>query len=125
MCARLRSPRWRDRLADALTPLVCAISKKQIYIARTNLAICFKEKSEAEREAILMTSIRVGLKSLLGFGEFTWRSPRPRDGADPGQRLGTYRGGAGRWPTGDPGGAPSWPIDAAGYFAQRGRPCAP
>ena len=38
-------PRWRDRLADALTPLVCAISKKQIYIARTNLAICFKERA--------------------------------------------------------------------------------
>ena len=66
-------PRWRDRLADALAPLVLKISKKQVYIARTNLAICFKEKSEAERDAILMASIRVGLKSLLGFGERCWR----------------------------------------------------
>ncbi|MFQ2209606.1 lipid A biosynthesis (KDO)2-(lauroyl)-lipid IVA acyltransferase [Aeromonas caviae] len=116
-------PRWRDRLADALTPLVCAISKKQIYIARTNLAICFKEKSEAEREAILMTSIRVGLKSLLGFGEFTWRSPAHVMG-----RI--HVSGWEHIEAEQAAGRPvilvvphSWPIDAAGYyFAQRGLP---
>ncbi|WP_323911481.1 LpxL/LpxP family acyltransferase [Aeromonas caviae] len=116
-------PRWRDRLADALTPLVCAISKKQIYIARTNLAICFKEKSEAEREAILMTSIRVGLKSLLGFGEFTWRSPA--------HVMGRIQvSGWEHIEVEQAAGRPvilvvphSWPIDAAGYyFAQRGLP---
>ena len=116
-------PRWRDRLADALTPLVCAISKKQIYIARTNLAICFKEKSEAEREAILMTSIRVGLKSLLGFGEFTWRSPA--------HVMGRIQvSGWEHIEAAQAAGRPvilvvphSWPIDAAGYyFAQRGLP---
>ncbi|WP_324040480.1 lipid A biosynthesis (KDO)2-(lauroyl)-lipid IVA acyltransferase [Aeromonas caviae] len=116
-------PRWRDRLADALTPLVCAISKKQIYIARTNLAICFKEKSEAEREAILMTSIRVGLKSLLGFGEFTWRSPA--------HVMGRIQvSGWEHIEAEQAAGRPvilvvphSWPIDAAGYyFAQRGLP---
>ncbi|MFM5025881.1 lipid A biosynthesis (KDO)2-(lauroyl)-lipid IVA acyltransferase [Aeromonas caviae] len=116
-------PRWRDRLADALTPLVSAISKKQIYIARTNLAICFKEKSEAEREAILMTSIRVGLKSLLGFGEFTWRSPA--------HVMGRIQvSGWEHIEAEQAAGRPvilvvphSWPIDAAGYyFAQRGLP---
>lgn len=116
-------PRWRDRLADALTPLVCAISKKQIYIARTNLAICFKEKSEAEREAILMTSIRVGLKSLLGFGEFTWRSPA--------HVMGRIQvSGWEHIEAEQAAGRPvilvvphSWPIDAAGYyFSQRGLP---
>ncbi|QDO75698.1 lipid A biosynthesis (KDO)2-(lauroyl)-lipid IVA acyltransferase [Aeromonas caviae] len=116
-------PRWRDRLADTLTPLVCAISKKQIYIARTNLAICFKEKSEAEREAILMTSIRVGLKSLLGFGEFTWRSPA--------HVMGRIQvSGWEHIEAEQAAGRPvilvvphSWPIDAAGYyFAQRGLP---
>ncbi|WP_411953070.1 lipid A biosynthesis (KDO)2-(lauroyl)-lipid IVA acyltransferase [Aeromonas caviae] len=116
-------PRWRDRLADALTPLVCAISKKQIYIARTNLAICFKEKSEAEREAILMTSIRVGLKSLLGFGEFTWRSPA--------HVMGRIQvSGWEHIEAEQAAGRPvilvvphCWPIDAAGYyFAQRGLP---
>jgi lauroyl-KDO2-lipid IV(A) myristoyltransferase len=66
-------PRWRiaGRCSDAPGRHL----EEADHIARTNLAICFKEKSEAEREAILMTSIRVGLKSLLGFGEFTWRSP--------------------------------------------------
>ena len=53
-------PRLRDKLADALAPLVLKISKKQVYIARTNLAICFKEQSEAERDAILMTSMPGG-----------------------------------------------------------------
>ena len=64
-------PRLRDKLADALAPLVLKISKKQVYIARTNLAICFKEQSEAERDAILMTSIRVGLKVTVHPDQLT------------------------------------------------------
>jgi len=116
-------PRLRDKLADALAPLVLKISKKQVYIARTNLAICFKEQSEAERDAILMTSIRVGLKSLLGFGEFTVRSPEylmKRIQVSGWEHIDAEQA-AGR---------PvilvvphSWPIDAAGYyFSQRGLP---
>ncbi len=37
--------RLRDRLAAALAPLVFRISKKQIYIARTNLALCFPQRA--------------------------------------------------------------------------------
>lgn len=68
--------RLRDWLAETAAPLVFRISKKQLYIARTNLEICFPCKSPQERDAIALTSIRVGLKSLLGFGEFTMRSQR-------------------------------------------------
>lgn len=112
-------PRWRDRLADALAPLVLRISKKQVYIARTNLAICFKEKSEAEREAILMTSIRVGLKSLLGFGEFTWRSPAHLMNRI---RVTGWEHVAAEQAAGRPVilvVPHSWPIDAAGYYFSR------
>ncbi|MEZ6960223.1 MULTISPECIES: lauroyl-Kdo(2)-lipid IV(A) myristoyltransferase [unclassified Aeromonas] len=115
--------RLRDRLAEALTPLVFRFSKKQIYIARTNLAICFPEKSAAERDAIAMTSIRVGFKSLLGFGEFTVRSPRylmKRIQVSGWEHIEAER----------QAGRPvilvvphTWPVDAAGYcFTQRGVP---
>ncbi|MGE6107805.1 lauroyl-Kdo(2)-lipid IV(A) myristoyltransferase [Aeromonas sobria] len=113
-------PRIRDKLADWLAPLVLRFSKKQVYIANTNLDICFPERSEAERQAILLKSVRIGLKSLLGFGEFTVRSPAylmKRIQVIGWQHIETEQA-AGR---------PvilvvphSWPVDAAGYFfAQR------
>ncbi|WP_272938908.1 hypothetical protein [Aeromonas caviae] len=37
--------------------------------------ICFPHLDEAGRQALLLKSIRVGLKTFLGFGELTWRSP--------------------------------------------------
>lgn len=115
--------RLRDRLAAALAPLVFRISKKQVYIARTNLALCFPQKSEAERDAILMTSIRVGLKSLLGFGEFSVRSP-----AYLMKRMRVT--GWEHIEAEQVAGRPvilvvphSWPVDAAGYyFTRRGVP---
>ncbi|MHA7002129.1 lauroyl-Kdo(2)-lipid IV(A) myristoyltransferase [Aeromonas schubertii] len=115
--------RLRDRLAASLAPLVFRISKKQLYIARTNLAICFPHKSPAERDAIALTSIRVGLKSLLGFGEFTMRSPRylmSRIQMSGWEHLEAEQA-AGRAvilvvPH-------TWPVDAAGYgLTQRGVP---
>ncbi|MDX7861601.1 lauroyl-Kdo(2)-lipid IV(A) myristoyltransferase, partial [Aeromonas caviae] len=67
--------RARDKLADYLAPLLLRVSRKQAYIADTNLKICFPHLDEAGRQALLLKSIRVGLKTFLGFGELTWRSP--------------------------------------------------
>ncbi|PJG60068.1 lauroyl-Kdo(2)-lipid IV(A) myristoyltransferase [Aeromonas cavernicola] len=115
--------RLRDRLADLLAPVVFRISKKQVYIARTNLALCFPEKSESERDALALASIRVGLKSLLGFGEFSVRSANYLMGRM--QVCGWEYVEAERL-----AGRPvilvvphTWPVDAAGYFfTQRGVP---
>lgn len=111
----------RDKLADWLTPLVLRFSKKQVYIANTNLDICFPALSEAERQVILRTSVRIGLKSLLGFGEFTVRSP-----AYLMKRI--QVSGWHHIEAEQAEGRPvilvvphSWPVDGAGYyFAQRG-----
>lgn len=66
--------RWRDPIGDWLAPLVVKFSKKQCYIARTNLAICFPELTEQAREALLLRCVRVGLKTFAGFGELSVRS---------------------------------------------------
>lgn len=68
-------PRVRDLLGDALAPLLVRLSKKQCYIARTNLEICFPQLSVDEREALLHKSVRVGIKAFAGFGELSVRSP--------------------------------------------------
>jgi lauroyl-KDO2-lipid IV(A) myristoyltransferase len=65
--------RWRDRLADGLAPVLLRFSKKQVYIAETNLKICFPALDAAGRKRLLLKSIRVGLKTFMGFGELTWR----------------------------------------------------
>jgi lauroyl-KDO2-lipid IV(A) myristoyltransferase len=62
-------------------PPLLRISRKQAYIAETNLKICFPELDEAGRQALLLKSIRVGLKTFMGFGELTWRSPTSSRGA--------------------------------------------
>ena len=51
-----------------------AFFEKQAYIADTNLKICFPELDAAARQALLLKSIRVGLKTFMGFGELSWRS---------------------------------------------------
>lgn len=66
--------RLRDRLADAMAPLLLRFSRKQAYIAETNLKICFPALDEAGRQALLLKSIRTGLKTFMGFAELTWRS---------------------------------------------------
>ncbi|SIQ58841.1 lauroyl-KDO2-lipid IV(A) myristoyltransferase [Aeromonas sp. RU39B] len=117
-------PVWmRDRLADALAPLVFRVSKKQLYIARTNLAICFPAQSAAEHDAIVMTSIRVGLKSLLGFGEFSVRGPRylmSRMQVSGWEHIEALQAQGRQVILVVPH---TWPVDAAGYyFTQRGVP---
>ncbi|MFM4649371.1 LpxL/LpxP family acyltransferase [Aeromonas bivalvium] len=66
--------RLRDAMANGLAPLILSFSKKQAYIANTNLDICFPDLDEAGRQALLLKSIRVGLKTFMAFGELTWRS---------------------------------------------------
>lgn len=64
----------RDHLGDWLAPLVVRFSKKQCYIARTNLGICFPELSDEQREALLLKCVRVGIKTFAAFGELSVRS---------------------------------------------------
>ncbi|MGL5031711.1 MAG: lauroyl-Kdo(2)-lipid IV(A) myristoyltransferase [Aeromonas sp.] len=66
--------RLRDWFADNVAPTLLRVSKKQAYIADTNLKICFPDLDSAGRQALLLKSIRVGLKTFMGFGELTWRS---------------------------------------------------
>ncbi|MGN5140234.1 LpxL/LpxP family acyltransferase [Aeromonas sp. 164P] len=66
--------RVRDRFADLVSPTLLRFSKKQAYIADTNLKICFPGLDAAARQALLLKSIRVGLKTFMGFGELSWRS---------------------------------------------------
>jgi lauroyl-KDO2-lipid IV(A) myristoyltransferase len=66
---------WARTSWPTTWPPCCAISRKQAYIAETNLKICFPHLDEAGRQALLLKSIRVGLKTFMGFGELTWRSP--------------------------------------------------
>ncbi|OXS15529.1 lauroyl-Kdo(2)-lipid IV(A) myristoyltransferase [Zobellella denitrificans] len=66
--------RLRDRFAAAFAPLLVRFAKKQCYIARTNIGLCFPELPEAEREHMLRRSIEVGLMGFFGYGEWTARS---------------------------------------------------
>ncbi|WP_192896122.1 lauroyl-Kdo(2)-lipid IV(A) myristoyltransferase [Aeromonas salmonicida] len=92
--ARLLHPRWwgswlalgflcllawvphgvRGRFANAVAPALLRLSKKQAYIAETNLKICFPELDAAGRRTLLLKAIRTGLKAFMGFGELTLRS---------------------------------------------------
>ncbi|WP_409423004.1 lauroyl-Kdo(2)-lipid IV(A) myristoyltransferase [Pseudaeromonas sp. ZJS20] len=116
--------RLRDALAGALAPLVVHFAKKQCFIARTNLALCFPEQTQAEREATLLASIRVGLQCFFAFAEPSCFSAR--------RMLSRYA------PQGwdqvkaamEDGGPPviiliphTWAIDAGGmFFAIQGYP---
>lgn len=66
----------RDKLANWLAPLLLRMSQKQAYIAKTNLTICFPSLDAAAQQALLLKSIRIGLKTFMGFGQLTWRSAR-------------------------------------------------
>ncbi|CAJ1837402.1 Lipid A biosynthesis myristoyltransferase [Aeromonas salmonicida] len=132
--ARLLHPRWwgswlalgflcllawvphgvRGRFANAVAPALLRLSKKQAYIAETNLKICFPELDAAGRRTLLLKAIRTGLKAFMGFGELTLRSAsqKPHQGTG----LGAYRSGAGRRAHHDTGrashlgGGHDWPL---------------
>ncbi|MFH7585682.1 lauroyl-Kdo(2)-lipid IV(A) myristoyltransferase [Oceanimonas smirnovii] len=67
--------RARDAFAGFLAPLLVKFAKKQCYIARTNIKLCFPELSDQETEALLLHSIRAGLMTFFAYGEWTARSP--------------------------------------------------
>ncbi|NHI00738.1 MULTISPECIES: lauroyl-Kdo(2)-lipid IV(A) myristoyltransferase [Oceanimonas] len=66
--------RARDAVASAFAPLLVTFAKKQCYIARTNIRLCFPDLSDAEVEAMLLQSIRAGLMAFFAYGEWTARS---------------------------------------------------
>lgn len=65
----------RDKFAASFTPLLVKFAKKPCYIARTNIRLCFPKLNESEVEQLLHKSIRTGLMSFMGYGEWTARSP--------------------------------------------------
>ncbi|OIN13999.1 lauroyl-Kdo(2)-lipid IV(A) myristoyltransferase [Oceanisphaera psychrotolerans] len=66
--------RVRDAVAGALAPLLVRLAKKQCYIARTNIRLCFPELPDHDVEQMLLDSIRTGLMTFMGYGEWTARS---------------------------------------------------
>ncbi|MBM7457036.1 lauroyl-KDO2-lipid IV(A) myristoyltransferase [Oceanisphaera litoralis] len=64
----------RDAVAGAFAPLLVKLAKKQCYIARTNIRLCFPELPADEVEQMLLNSIRAGLMTFMGYGEWTARS---------------------------------------------------
>ncbi|GAA3530436.1 lauroyl-Kdo(2)-lipid IV(A) myristoyltransferase [Zobellella aerophila] len=66
--------RARDAVAGSLAPLLVRLAKKQCYIARTNIGLCFPQLSPAEVEAMLLKSVRTGLMGFIGYGAWTARS---------------------------------------------------
>lgn len=66
--------RIRDAFAGSLAPLLVRLAKKQCYIARTNIQLCFPQLSAAEVENMLLKSVRTGLMGFAGYGTWTARS---------------------------------------------------
>ncbi|MDX1268673.1 MAG: lauroyl-Kdo(2)-lipid IV(A) myristoyltransferase, partial [Oceanisphaera sp.] len=66
--------RARDAVAGAFAPLLVKLAKKQCYIARTNIRLCFPDLPADEVEQMLLNSIRAGLMTFMGYGEWTARS---------------------------------------------------
>ncbi|WP_108651099.1 lauroyl-Kdo(2)-lipid IV(A) myristoyltransferase [Dongshaea marina] len=113
---------FRDGLAGLLSPLLVRFSKKQCYIAKVNLRLCFPDMPESEVESMVNDSVRVGLKAMLNFGEFTFRSRRylsQRFDVEGAEHLREFR----------EAGQPiivltphTWALDAGLWFALEGMP---
>ncbi|AQS36496.1 lipid A biosynthesis (KDO)2-(lauroyl)-lipid IVA acyltransferase [Shewanella psychrophila] len=68
-------PAWlRDPIARQLAKLVTKIAKKPISVARTNLTICFPEKSSQEIESLINENIENFVMILLAQSELMVRS---------------------------------------------------
>lgn len=68
--------RWRLALATFFAKLAVKNNSKANHRARVNLAMCFPEKTEAEREALLLQSQITAATYLMGFAAMSTRSRR-------------------------------------------------
>lgn len=68
--------RLRDQLAKPLVPLIIKKNGRVVRRARVNLAYCFPEKSEQEREQILHDTFVKASQFMLGYSELLVRSTR-------------------------------------------------
>ncbi len=68
----LMPPRWMAPLSRSLLVLAWPLAGRRRRIAMTNLRLCFPEKSEAEREAIVREHLRAYLQAALEHG-LLWR----------------------------------------------------
>ncbi|KUJ00578.1 lipid A biosynthesis (KDO)2-(lauroyl)-lipid IVA acyltransferase [Vibrio sp. MEBiC08052] len=69
-------PKWRDGLARKIAKPIVNKNGRVVRRARINLAYCFPEKSEAEREQILHETFVKAAQYMLGYSEFLVRSTR-------------------------------------------------
>lgn len=67
-------PRWRNALGRKISIIVVNKNGRPVRRARTNLAYCFPEKSEEEREVILQETFVKAAQYFLGYSEFLVRS---------------------------------------------------
>ena len=67
---------WQSRLGEQIGNFTRQLARKRVQIARTNLALCFPEKSERERETILKAQFRELGKMTLDTAVSWWSSPR-------------------------------------------------
>ncbi|WP_460756499.1 lauroyl-Kdo(2)-lipid IV(A) myristoyltransferase [Marinomonas epiphytica] len=68
--------RWRDKLATKVVPLIINKKSSALKRARINLAECFPEKTEEEREQILKSSLETGARFCFAYGELMVRSKK-------------------------------------------------
>ncbi|MGL4830947.1 MAG: lauroyl-Kdo(2)-lipid IV(A) myristoyltransferase, partial [Vibrio sp.] len=66
--------RWRDALGRKIGRLIYKKGGRVIGRAKTNLAYCFPEKSQAERDAIAEETFVKAAQYMLGYSEFLVRS---------------------------------------------------
>jgi KDO2-lipid IV(A) lauroyltransferase len=64
----------QDGLANVLGDFFRTVNAKRRHIASTNIALCFPELSEAEKQDFLVRYYRHHVRSLLAFGLIWWGS---------------------------------------------------
>ncbi len=68
---------WQARLGEWLGDVLRRLARRRRRIAATNLALCFPERSKAEREALLRAHFRYLGRSLIERG-IAWFAPAER-----------------------------------------------
>ncbi|PAR31869.1 lauroyl-Kdo(2)-lipid IV(A) myristoyltransferase, partial [Vibrio metoecus] len=68
--------RLRDRLATSLSKLIITKNNRVVRHARANLAHCFPQKNDVEREKILYGTFATAAQFMLGYSELLVRSTK-------------------------------------------------